>query len=254
MQHEGRRAGFLASVTSEHEALTCVALGADIIDAKDPRAGALGALPVDLVAAIRDSVPARTPLSATIGDPTADTAELVRRAKRMAATGVDVVKVGIDGSLPDAAALDALGRADIGAARLVAVLIADGGVNLDSVARAGEAGFVGVMLDTADKKRGSLLDIVAPGVLADFVAAAHAAGLFAGLAGSLRVHHIPQLLGFAPDLMGFRGGLCRNGERADAIDAGAVRAVRRAIGAGAGVACPTPLMDVMARRQPEGAA
>jgi uncharacterized protein (UPF0264 family) len=254
MKQQGGRASFLASVTDEHEAMACVALGADIIDAKNPAAGALGALPLDTVRAIRAAVPAHVPVSATIGDPCADVQDIVQRAKRMAATGVDIVKVGLDAALAARETVEALGAADLAQARLVAVLLADRGIDLDLVACAGEAGFAGVMLDTAGKASGALPDIIAADTLAAFIAAAHQARLFAGLAGSLRVHHVSRLLALGPDVLGFRGGLCRNGERADVIDADAVRTVRQAIEAPKSSAtCGERLLDGMARRQPEDA-
>ncbi len=53
--------------------------------------------------------------------------------------------------------------------------------------------------------------------------------MFAGLAGSLRAEHVPSLLQFAPDVLGFRGGLCRRGDRNATLDPDAVRGVRRAV-------------------------
>jgi hypothetical protein len=81
--------------------------------------------------------------------------------------------------------------------------------------------------------------------------------MFAGLAGSLRAQHIPALLQLAPDVLGFRGGLCRRGERTGGIDAEAVRAVRGLIpvcDAARPLACRVPGPDAMAPRQTEGAA
>ena len=94
MKQRCRPVSFLASVTSEVEAQTCVALGADIIDAKNPVTGALGALPAARVRAIFESVSGRVPVSATIGDLPTDP-ELVSTAVRAtAATGIDIVKIG----------------------------------------------------------------------------------------------------------------------------------------------------------------
>ena len=53
MENARRTARLLASVTNETEALLCAHLAADIIDAKNPAAGALGALPHATVKAIR---------------------------------------------------------------------------------------------------------------------------------------------------------------------------------------------------------
>jgi uncharacterized protein (UPF0264 family) len=143
----------------------------------------------------------------------------------------------------------------LGPARLVAVLLADQGVALGMIAHLRDAGFAGVMLDTSDKQGGPLPARVPAETLRAFVADARAAGLFAGLAGSLAAEHVSYLTGFAPDVLGFRGGLCHRGVRADAIDAVAVNAVRRAIDdAGKRASgCGTPQGDVIARRQPKGA-
>jgi dihydroneopterin aldolase len=85
------------------------------------------------------------------------------------------------------------------------------------------------MLDTAGKGSGALLDHLDLGALARFVEAAKAEGLTVGLAGSLKAHHVPDLLGLGPDLIGFRGALCRGGARAAAIDPEACAGIRALI-------------------------
>ena len=107
------------------------------------------------------------------------------------------------------------------------------------------------MLDTADKKRGALPDVVPATTLQAFVSATHGANMFAGFAGSLRAEHVPDLLEFAPDVLGFRGGLCRRGDRNGTLDPDAVRAVRRAV-----PFCDSrvPLVGRAARRQAEDVA
>jgi (5-formylfuran-3-yl)methyl phosphate synthase len=255
MKQSCRPVSFLASVTSESEARLCASLGADIIDAKDPAAGALGALPGPTVRAIRARVPQNIPVSATIGDPSGDPAAVADAVRFMAATGVDFVKIGF---APDAAHMETLQRLsalDLGSARLVAVLLADNGVDLGMIAHLSDCGFAGVMLDTNDKQAGPLPGRVPAETLRAFVDGARAAGLFAGLAGSLAAEHVAYLKSFEPDVLGFRGGLCHLGVRADAIDAEAVNAVRRAIDDNdeSAAACGTPQGDAIARRQPEGA-
>jgi (5-formylfuran-3-yl)methyl phosphate synthase len=241
----------LASVTNEREARLVASLGADIIDAKDPLAGALGALPAAAVSAIRKAVPRGIPVSATIGDPVDDVEATVAAVQRMAAAGADIVKIGLSRAAYSERVLEAAGRLDLGEARLVGVLLADEGIALELVAPARAAGFAGLMLDTADKHRGSLPDVVSADDLRHFVSAAQSAGLFAGLAGSLRAEHVPQLLRVAPDVLGFRGGLCRQGERTSEIDPDAVRKVRSVIPVCAAAqvdACRVPPPGAMARR------
>ena len=69
---------FLASVTTVAEAELAARCGADIIDCKDPAQGALGALPVRTVTAIRRGVPPSLPVSATIGDLASDPQQIGR--------------------------------------------------------------------------------------------------------------------------------------------------------------------------------
>lgn len=229
MKQRRRKVSFLASVTSEAEAQTCVALGADIIDAKNPATGALGALPGAQVRAICDRVRVHAPVSATIGDLPADPKRIADAVCRTASLGVDIVKIGFwPGGAVDPT-LQRLSNLELGGARLVGVLLADHGMDMHLIHLMAEAGFIGVMLDTADKASGALPDILSAPVLAQFIDTAHGHGIFAGLAGSLRVRHVPELVKLGPDLLGFRGGLCRDGQRSNVIDTDEVGRVRSAI-------------------------
>jgi len=255
MDQSGRAASFLASVTNEGEARLCAALGADVIDAKNPTEGALGALPGERVRAIRASVPANIPVSATIGDPMDDPETTVGAVRLTAATGADIVKIGLWPGAAEMGTVRALGRLALGHVRLVGVLLVDRGIDLKLIAPLRDAGFAGVMLDTSDKCT-PLPELLPADALESFIDAAKGAGLFAGLAGSLRLSHVSSLLELGPDVLGFRGGLCREGARVAAIDADAVRAIRQAIPAtqlrfGP---CRTPLGDAKPRWQIEGAA
>jgi (5-formylfuran-3-yl)methyl phosphate synthase len=245
LQKPRRLVSLLASVTDASEALTCLSSGADIIDAKNPAAGALGALPAERIRAIRNALPSSVPVSATIGDPSEDAERLAQSVRLTAATGVDFVKIGFWPSAAFPETVSKLGRLPLRSARLVAVLLADRGVASTLITPLAEAGFAGVMLDTYDKRNGALPDLVPPPALRDFVATVRSKGMFAGLAGSLRLEHVPALVAFGPDVLGFRGGLCREGARTAAVDAAAVRALRRACG-------PAPA-DAIAPLRTEGA-
>lgn len=220
---------FLASVTSEAEARLAAREGADIIDCKDPAAGALGALPHAVVAAIRASLPATIPVSATIGDLPAEPERVLDAARAMAAAGCDIVKIGLFPGGDPLATIAHLGRHLAPATPLVAVLMADAPHDPALVRALGDAGFAGVMLDTANKDGRTLLDHRTPDVLRAFVTQAQDAGMFAGLAGSLRRSQVPELLALKPDVLGFRGALCKASDRRSAVDATAVADVRAAI-------------------------
>lgn len=219
---------FLASVTSAAEAHLAVASGADIIDCKDPAAGALGALAQARVADIRRAVPRAIPVSATIGDLVPEPEALVAAAAAMAGTGVDTVKIGFFPGGDPRSSIRALGRLQGCRDRLVGLLLADLEPDLSLIDDMADAGFVGVMLDTADKASGTLPDVFAPRALAAFIERVQAHGLLAGLAGSLRLADVPALLGLRPDILGFRGALCAGG-RTGSLDKRAVASIRRAI-------------------------
>jgi uncharacterized protein (UPF0264 family) len=156
---EGLRRGrpaFLASVTSAAEAELALRGGADVVDCKDPAAGALGALDQAVVQEIVRSTGGRAPVSATIGDLPADPDAMRAAAAAMAATGIDIVKVGFFGDRDPRPAIAALGREKNARARLVAVLMADRDPDFALLPTLAAHGFHGAMLDTAGKSSGSL--------------------------------------------------------------------------------------------------
>ncbi len=228
---EGLRRGkpaFLASVTNADEAEIALGGGADIIDCKDPASGALGALSTQTVREIVERVRKHLPVSATVGDLPSDPDVLTEAVAAMAATGVGVVKIGFFGDSDPHAAISALGAAPSGSAQLVAVLMADRNPDFDLLPVLAEAGFVGVMLDTADKGAGRLTSVLSVDRLTGFVRTARDHDLFAGLAGSLRESDIAMLASLHPDMLGFRGALCSAG-RVSGLEADRVAKVRRSI-------------------------
>jgi uncharacterized protein (UPF0264 family) len=223
-----RTPAFLASVTSAEEARIALAGGAELIDAKDPARGALGALSPSLISAIVKAAAGRALVSATIGDLPANPAIVVPAAQATAGAGVDIVKAGFFSREGMAETIAALGGAGLGRVRLAAVLMAGRVSELEFMAQFAQAGFSVVMLDTADKSAGALTQVLAPARLKAFVQSAHAHGLVAGLAGSLRIEDIAGLASLEPDILGFRGALCAGGRTA-ALSEARVRAVKLAL-------------------------
>jgi uncharacterized protein (UPF0264 family) len=232
------RPRFLASVTNVAEAETAMAAGADIIDCKDPSAGALGALPHGTVRAIVDTVAGRVPVSATVGDlqPTPDV--LCHAVVGMAATGAGYVKIGFFEGGDAAASIAALGRLALANTRLIGLLLADRHPDLRLIPAMAAAGFAGVMLDTASKKGRALPDVMPVAEMAAFIAAARSAGMLAGLAGALRREHIPAIAAQGPDVIGFRGALCSGNKREGALEEGPARAIANALAAVARAPAP----------------
>lgn len=218
----------LASVRSAHEAAIALEGGADIIDVKEPSEGALGGAPLEEIAAIVQSVSGLRPVSATVGDLPPRPELVCPAVERTAAAGADIVKVGLFGERGYAALIDSLAVQASSGLRLVAVMFADASPDFGLLPRLACSGLYGVMLDTADKTRGSLRSQLDRGQITRFVSEARAQGLLVGLAGSLAVDDIAPLLELTPDFLGFRGALCVGGRTA-ALDAAAVSQVRTLI-------------------------
>ena len=199
------------------EALTALDAGADLIDAKDPERGALGALLPETVRAIVARVDGRAVTSAVAGDGTGR--EIAAAIAAMAETGVDFIKIAV-GAAGDAA----LGQAAaLAPGRVIGVLFAEDGVAQDGLiedapGRLAAAGFCGAMIDTSGKNGVALAALLPAPRLAAFVAACRARGLMSGLAGSLALSDIPVLAALNPDYLGFRGGLCRASDRRQGLD------------------------------------
>jgi uncharacterized protein (UPF0264 family) len=222
----------LASVADLDETAVACALGADIIDLKDPARGALGAWPLERLREAVRLVAGRRLVSATVGDLPMVPDLVLAAAKRTAATGVDIVKVGMFADGDRVACIAALGGAARDGVRLVAVLMADQGLDLSLLVLLADAGFHGAMLDTADKRAESLRHRLDSAQLRTFVDRARSLGLLTGLAGSLRLADIAPLAALRPDYLGFRGALCRSG-RETALDPAALATIRDALRAAA---------------------
>ncbi len=226
----------LVSVRDVDEALAAAAGGADFIDLKEPREGALGALPPAtmraIVATLRQHHPGR-PVSATVGDFAPDAVDAVlARVDLTAACGVDYVKVGI---APGAHAL--LARLARRREAIVPVFLADAGLDAALISTACEGPFPALMLDTADKLRGSLLDRLDDAALRRFVQQARRCGKLSGLAGALRAADLPRLQALAPDFAGFRSAVC-DGARTGVLDAARVERLATALARLAAEAAP----------------
>jgi dihydroneopterin aldolase len=218
----------LASVTGKAEAEIVIANGADIVDLKDPRTGALGALPIATIRQTIETIARRRPTSAVCGDLPMQPETIHDKVLEIASTGVDYVKVGFFPADNTAACAWAL--ADLAKkSKLIAVLFADRKPDLDLLPLFAEHGFHGIMIDTADKSNGRLLDHMPPERVPGFVAGAKRLGLTVGLAGSLEAPDVPRLLSSKPDFLGFRRALCSRAKRVKAIDPQAVAVIRALI-------------------------
>ena len=221
--------GMLASVNSIAEALLVLSADVDIIDLKQPALGALGALDIATVKQLVAGINGRCPVSATIGDLPMQPDPVFNAVKAMAETGVDYIKIGFfpgddwQGTVKKLSALTGQNLA------LIAVLFADKQPDLGIMGLLKDAGFTGVMLDTMNKQKGSLTQLMAKMEIAHFVTQAKARQLLCGLAGSLRLEDIPELMSYQADYLGFRGALCQEHNRVGELNEQAVMQIKHAI-------------------------
>ena len=228
----------LVSVRSVAEALVAAQGGADFIDLKEPNFGALGGLPVETIAAVVAALRQRRivlPVSATIGDlPMSELAAIVARVRAVAACGVSYVKVGIERTPQALAVLDALavmaaaGSSGPSSTPIVPVFIADHGLEDAHVAHACALRFAGLMVDTADKTAGSVFEVLRIDELQRFIGRVRDSGALAGMAGALRLAHVPAVRSLAPDFAGFRSAVCA-GDRRGVLDPQLLRELAEAM-------------------------
>ncbi len=222
--------GFLASVDNLNDAIVAADQGADIIDLKDPKQGALGGLDINTIHSIVDHLWEKSLISATVGDLEADVSLIMQRIGEVADTGVDYVKVGMFSPQHIADCLPAFAYHTRRGINIIAVLFADHEFDVKATVKACKrAHLTGVMLDTAGKNAGSLLLHRKANELNKFVHTAKQHGLLTGLAGSLRQKDIETLLPINPDYIGFRTALCRNLKRTEPICEIATRNIRNCI-------------------------
>ena len=232
----------LVSVSDAAEAAAALAGGADLIDAKDPGAGPLGAVAIGTFREIVRAVRGVRPVTAALGD-AADAAALREAAAAFAAAGARLVKVGFAGvvdhghvarllaaAVQGAAAAGDGGRSGADRPGVIAVAYADHvraqAPEADDLLRlASGAGARGLLVDTFDKSGPGLRALAGAEVLASWVEAGHRAGLMVALAGRLVAGDLEWIAGTGADVAGVRGAAC-GGHRTDRVSEDHVRELR----------------------------
>ncbi len=203
----------LVSVRNTDEASWAAAAGADLIDLKDPSAGALGAVATADWPLLRAAVPPSLPMSVALGE--LGDAELAARLSQ--ASRFQFAKIGLAGwrRRPDwreqLAQAWSLLSTDV---TRVAVAYADeqyaDAPAPEAILEAAAPLSAGALLiDTCGKQGGSLLDWLDAPRLHGLCRRARRAGLLVVLAGSLRRDQLAAALAFRPDYVAVRGAVCR---------------------------------------------
>ena len=232
----------LVSVRCGAEVTQALEGGADIIDAKEPARGSLGAVGAEVLGEIAAALPAGVPLSVALGDLSSSTeVEGAVAALGVQAARTAYLKVGFAGLAEERrirqaiAALVASASMLAGRPRVIAVAYADH----DQAATlspsmmailAAEAGADGVLLDTWTKDGRDLFAWMPLSSLKEWIADVRGLGLTAAVAGSIRAESIPTVLRAQPDIVGVRGAACEGG-RTGVVSVSRVRSVRAAFDA-----------------------
>lgn len=213
----------LVSVRTAAEVAPAVAGGADIIDAKDPSQGSLGAVSLAALAEIAQAVPPGVPFSIALGDVGDPGVAQHAASEALRAVGRRnevFLKLGFAGTPdPDQViriALAGMATARRGGAGLVFVAYADAESAAAPSAEqivtvAARAGADGLLLDTYRKDGHGLLHYYDAAALGRWVEEARASVGLVALAGSLDHDAIRRIRGLPADVVGVRGAACTGG-------------------------------------------
>jgi (5-formylfuran-3-yl)methyl phosphate synthase len=214
----------LISPTNEKEASHAIAGGADIIDVKNPKEGALGANYPWVIRRIKEIAPKNIEVSCTLGEVGNLPGSVSLAALGAASLGVDYIKVGLYGVKTPSEAiflLQNLSRAAKEYNPKIKVAVAGygdaqriGSINPLLIPEIAHKSQVEVaMIDTSVKDGKNLFDYLTVKKLREFVDSAHSFGLKTALAGSLRKQDLPVVYSLGTDIAGLRGAACTNSDR-----------------------------------------
>ena len=233
----------LVSVRSPEEVEPALMGGADIIDAKEPGNGPLGAVSAATLVQLLLKVPSDTGFSLALGDVTSveQVIAAVTQVELSARRAMTYLKLGFAGVRTPELAREIIAAAARSSAlrpvpaSVVAVAYADaeraGSLPAELILRlAAEAGVAGVLVDTYDKDGPALLASWTPASVAGWTSLARRYGLLAGVAGGLGEGDAVALAQSGVDVIGFRGAAC-DGGRSGLVSLERVRVLRRCIDA-----------------------
>jgi hypothetical protein len=221
----------LVSVVSAAEARLALAGGADIIDVKDPREGALGAPSPSVLTEVVRAVGSAAPVSVALGDMPDLPHTAALAARGAALSGADFVKVGLRGvdNLDRAVAVMCAVQAAVEhQTQVIAAAYADADA-LDPPALSPgwlpelvrRTGISGALVDTCVKDGRGLYGWLSDSELAELISGTRAAGGSFAVAGQLTREHLCRV---NADIVGVRSAVCRDGDRTGALDSELVAA------------------------------
>lgn len=219
-QWTATRPKLLVSVRSVVEAHAAIDGGADIIDVKEPAAGALGmAAPVVIEAIANLCAAAGVPCSAALGELPERCGD--RSGWRLSGR-LSWAKVGLASCLNQPQWPVELQhiwneRLAITTGRIAVAYVDADRAAAPSVSQVAEIalelGCAGLLLDTWDKSGGGLLQWLSPAELAPLCARMQSAGLFVAAAGRLAVDDLPAVIDAGASIIAVRSAVCAGYDR-----------------------------------------
>ncbi len=222
----------LVSVRDEREAADALAGGVDWIDCKEPAAGALGAVTVDVARRIVQAIAGRCDISAALGelqDWNQPEAQVL-----LAIPEIKVVKLGLSRCGRNKAWRSLWRKAfrwiEGAGKQLAAVIYADwqaaDAPSPDEVlAVAREVGCQYLLMDTFEKQNASSLRILSHTEVARIMHSARLEPMTTVIAGNLQAADFRQLVDLSVDVVAVRGAAC-GGHRLARIETGLVEALQ----------------------------
>jgi dihydroneopterin aldolase len=215
---------FLLSVRSTHEANLALEAGVDLIDIKEPSAGALGAASAVVISEIVRLADRRCPTSVACGELLASAAAIARQLPGSATGGatpaaraLDYVKVGLSGcgsidnwqqrwqqfmaQIPPRSAPVAVIYADWREA--------DAPPPAEVIELAQSVKRSAVLIDTFDKSGPGLLRICSADVVQAMINEIRAARMQVAVGGQLNFDDAVTVAQLGPDYVAVRGGVCK---------------------------------------------
>jgi (5-formylfuran-3-yl)methyl phosphate synthase len=210
-------------VVSAEEARAGLAGGADIIDVKDPREGALGAPSARVLTEVISAVGDAAPVSVALGDQPWPPHTAGLAARGAAACGAAFVKVGLHGvrELDGAVALMSAVADAVGSeVAVIACAFADAGTPQWLPALVERTGIAGALIDTFRKDGRGLYEWLSEAELTSLIGRIRDAGGTFAVAGQLR---LGELCRVEADVVGVRSAVC-GGDRTAHLEEGLVAA------------------------------
>jgi uncharacterized protein (UPF0264 family) len=214
----------LVSVVSAEEARAALAGGADIIDVKDPREGALGAPSPRVLSEVVAAVGDAAPVSVALGDDPGLPHTAALAARGAAACGARFVKVGLRGvsEIDGAVALMSAVAGAVGSGvAVIAAAFADAGTPQWLPALVERTGIAGALVDTFVKDGSGLYGWLSESELTDLIDRTHEVGGSFAVAGQLELGQLGRV---GADVVGVRSAVCRDGQRTAHLEQGLVAA------------------------------